>query len=278
MLKFSKKKIGIIGCGNMGHAIAERIKRKYNVYVFDKDKNKIQNSSGINIADNAKDLVNKTEIIILAVKPQDFDSVLDEIKDNVQDKLIVSIAAGITAEYIEKILGMARVIRVMPNIGVIVGKGVSFICKGSFANENDLRLSRKLFNSVGNSFVILEDLMNAATAVGGSGPGFWGYLFDKQPKEEWDKYKIEHFIPELTSAGISVGFDKKMAKLTGALVTVGSYATVCALHIAPLELAKKVASKGGTTEAGLEELEKGGSLTDAVKAALKRAKELSKRS
>lgn len=278
MLKFSKKKIGIIGFGNMGSAIAKRIKRKYRVYVFDKDKNKIQNFPGINIADNAKDLVNKTEIIILAVKPQDLDSVLDEIKDNVQDKLIVSIAAGITAGYIEKILGLARVIRVMPNIGVIVGKGVSFICKGNFAKENDLRLSRKLFNSVGKSFVIPEDLMNAATAVGGSGPGFWGYLFDKQPKEEWDKYKIEHFIPEFTSAGISVGLDKKMAKLTGALVTVGSYATVCALHIAPLELAKKVASKGGTTEAGLEELEKGGTLTDAVKAALKRAEELSKRS
>lgn len=276
MLKILRKKIGIIGFGNMGSAISERIKNKYRIYVFDKDKNKIQNLSDIKIADNIKDLVNKVDVAIIAVKPQDFDSVLNEIKDCVRDKLFISIAAGITTEYIEKVLGGVRVIRVMPNIAAIVGKSISYICKGDFAKKNDLNLSIKLFNSIGHSFIFPEDLMHAATGVGGSGPGFWGYLFDKQPVEEWGKYESNYFIPELTSAAISEGFDKKTARLTANLVTFAALSTVNALHITPAELVKKVASKGGTTEAGLEILEKGGSLAEAVKAAVKRAQELSK--
>ena len=275
MFKSLRKKVGVIGYGNMGSAIAERIKRKYRVYVFEKDKNKMRNLSDMEIADNVKDLVNKTDVVIIAVKPQDSDPVLNEIRDCVKDNLVISIAAGITTGYIEKVLGMVKVIRVMPNIGAIVGESISYICKGNYAKNNDLKLSVKLFDSIGHSFIFSEDLMNAATAVGGSGPGFWGYLFDKQPFEEWNKYKSNYFIPELTSAAISVGFDKKIARLTAGLVTVASSATVNALHITPTELAKKVASEGGTTEAGLAVLEKGGTLTDAVKAALRRAGELS---
>lgn len=276
MINFLRKKIGVIGYGNMGSAIAEQLKRKYRVYIFEKDINKRRNLSDSEIADNAKDLVNKTDVAIIAVKPQDFDSVLDEIKDCVKDNLVVSIAAGITTEYIEKILGKVRVIRAMPNIGAIVGKGISYICKGKYAKNNDLKLSVKLFDCIGHTFIFSEDLMNAATAVGGSGPGFWGYLFDKQPVEEWNRYKTDYFIPELTSAAISVGFDEKTARLTASFVTLASISASEALHITPAELSKKVASKGGTTEAGLEILEKGGTLTEAVKAAVNRARELSR--
>lgn len=276
MFKFFRKKIGVIGFGNMGSAIAERIKHKYQVYIFDKDKNKTGNFPGIEVADNVKDLANKSDIVIIAVKPQDFDSLLAEIRDCLKDKLVISIAAGITTGYIEKALGPARVIRVMPNIAAVAGKSISYVCRGRFAKDGDLNLSIRLFNCIGHTFVFSEDSMNAATAVGGSGPGFWGYLFGKKPTEEWDKYKSSYFIPELTDAAISVGFDKKEARLMATLVTAGSSAAVETLHITPVELAKKVASKGGTTEAGLEVLENGGTLTDAVKAAKKRAEELSK--
>lgn len=276
MFAFLRKKIGIIGYGNMGSAIAKGLQRKYRVYIFEKDVNKTRNLSGSQITDSEKSLVDKTDIVIIAVKPQDIDLVLKEIRDCVKDKLVISIAAGITTEYIEKALGKARVIRGMPNIGAVVGKSISYICKGKYTGNRDLRLSVKVFNCIGDSFIFPEDLMNAATAIGGSGPGFWGYLFDKQPPKEWDKYKADYFIPELTSAAYSVGFDKKTARLTAKSITFASLVTVSALHITPAELAKKVASKGGTTEAGLEVLEKGGTLTDAVKAAVKRAKELSR--
>lgn len=277
MFNFLKKKVGIIGFGNMGSALAERARHRYLISVFDKDKSKIQYLSGIQATNSIADLVSKVDAVVLAVKPQDFDAVLDELKGKADDKLVISIAAGIATKYIEKTLGMIRVIRVMPNIGAIVGQGVSFICKGGFAKTQDLKLSVKLFNSVGRSFIFSEDLMNAATAVGGSGPGFWGYLFDKRPTNEWDEYKSNYFIPELTSAAISVGFDKKTAKSTAYFLTVASISAAEALHITPAELTKKVASKGGTTEAGLEVLGKGGSLTDAVQAAYRRAEELTKR-
>lgn len=271
------KKIGIIGYGNMGSAIAERIKSKYRIFVFDKDANKLADLSNVDIASSGIELVNRVDVIILAVKPQDFEPLLEEIKDKVNNKLIISIAAGITTKYIENILGIVRVVRIMPNIGAIIGKSASYICQGRFSEAEDLELSIKIFNLIGHTFIVSEDLMHAATAIAGSGPGFWGYLFDKQPRDKWDDYKTNYFIPKLTAAAKSVGFDDKMAGLTADLVTRASASTLEALHITPGELTKKVASKGGTTQAGLIVLEKGGSLEDAVKAALKRAKELSKK-
>jgi pyrroline-5-carboxylate reductase len=134
------KKVGIIGFGNMGSAIAERIKSEYKVFVFDKDKERTTNLSGISVAENITDLLHKVDTVILAVKPQDIEALLKEIKDKVNNQLVISIAAGITTKYIEKILGMVRVIRVMPNIGVIVGKSIYYICKGEFAKEKDLKL------------------------------------------------------------------------------------------------------------------------------------------
>ena len=272
-----RKKIGIIGYGNMGSAIAERIKYKYCVYAFDKDANKLAGLSGIKISRSNVKLASRVDVVVLAVKPQDFEPLLKEIKDAVKDRLIISIAAGVTTKYIENILGAVRVIRVMPNIGAIVGEAISYICEGSFSKAKDLQLSKKLFNFIGHTFIIPEGLMNAATAVGGSGPGFWGYLFDKTPREKWDEYKKNNFIPELTSAAMSVGFDDEMASVTAGCVTIASISAAEALRISPADLAKRVASKGGTTEAGLEILQKGGSLTDAVKAAVKRAEELSRK-
>ncbi|MDD4954092.1 MAG: pyrroline-5-carboxylate reductase [Candidatus Omnitrophica bacterium] len=276
MFKFLRKKIGIIGCGNMGKAVAERTKSKYRVFIFDKDANKLANLSGIEIVKSNTELIRRVDVVILAIKPQDFLPLLEEIKDNLNGKLIISIAAGITTKYIENVLGAPGVIRVMPNIGAVVGKSVSYICKGSFAGARDLKLSIKIFNSIGHTFALSEELMNAATAVGGSGPGFWGYLFDKQPQAEWNKYKTDYFIPEFTSAAKSVGFNDEAARLAADCVTTSSISVTEALHITPGELAKRVASKGGTTEAGIEVLRNGGSLTDAVRAALKRAGELSR--
>lgn len=277
MFKFLRKKIGIIGYGNMGSAIAERIKHKYHVFVFDKDTDKIEKLLSIIAVDNIKDLMVKTDVVIIAVKPQDFDGVLNEIKNCIGDKLIISIAAGITTKNIENLLGKVRIIRVMPNIEAIIGKSLSYLCRGQFANWNDLKLSIKIFNSIGHSFIYSdESFMNVATAVGGSSPGFWGYRFNSIPRKEWKQYAKDEFIPEFISAAISVGTDEQEAKLTANWITWASIAAVEASHITPIQLTEKVASKGGTTQAGLEKLEKGGSLTDAFQAAVKRAQELSR--
>lgn len=260
----------------MGAAIALRAKSEFDITVFDKDNQKLSQAIGVKVASDLKDLLNKSEVVILAIKPQDFVVALTEIKDNVKDKLIISIAAGKRTKDIEDILGAVRVIRVMPNIAAIVGKSVSYICRGTFATESDWNLAAKVFDLIGHTFIISEDLMHAATAVGGSGPGFWGYLADKVTENERAKYESESFIPELTNAAVKIGLDKEMASLSAEFVVRGSSVTASALKITPLELAGRVASKRGTTEAGLEILKNGGTLTEAVEAAARRSEELSK--
>jgi pyrroline-5-carboxylate reductase len=273
----SKKKIGIIGYGNMGSAIAERIKSAYEVIVFDKDISKTKNLSDIKVATDTIDLAKRADVFVLAVKPQDFEGLLKEIKDYAKDKLIISIAAGITTSYIETRLNKARVVRVMPNLPARIGKGVSCLCKGRFSKENDIKLALRLFKLIGEVLVLSENMMDAATAISGSGPGFWSQAVENRPKREWKEYSKKTLIPEFSSAAISVGFNAKQARFLAEKTVWASFDTVNAWHIKPEEFKKLVASKGGTTEAGLKKLKRGGTLLDAVRAAIQRAKRLSLR-
>jgi pyrroline-5-carboxylate reductase len=273
----TRKTVGIIGFGNMGQAIAERIKSKYKVLVFDADKNKTKNPRGINIADNSVDLVNKVEIIILAVKPQDFDVVLNEIKGHLNDQLIISIAAGITTRYIEKFLGAQRVIRVMPNLPAKVEKGMSCLCKDRFASDEDLELAEEVFKRVGETLVINENMMDAATAVSGSGPGFFFSLVQGKTQKEIKKFATNVFLPILEQAAQDEGFDKNQAHILSATTTAGSLALLAVPGNSAEMLRIKVVSPKGTTEAGLKVLQNNPeNLPEAVKAAKKRAEELSK--
>lgn len=261
----------------MGSGIAEGIKSRYRVCVFDIDKNKINALKSIAFVDSLAELIRQSEIIILAAKPQDFDALLGEIRGCLLDKLIVSIAAGVTTGYIEKILGQVKVIRVMPNLAVKVGLSTTFICKGSFASSGDIKPVFKLFKYLGDVFIIPEDKMDAATAVAGSGPGFWCDLVKDIPREKWKKYSREYFIPQFSLAAEEAGFDRKDARRFAAATTLGALATVNALNLAPGELEEKIASKGGTTQAGLAALRNTGSLIEAVKAAVYRCRELTKK-
>ncbi|MCX5699340.1 MAG: pyrroline-5-carboxylate reductase [Candidatus Omnitrophica bacterium] len=277
MFNFLRKKIGIIGFGNMGQAIAERISSKYVVWVFEKDTAKTKGLTGITAASDIAQLLKQSQAIVLAIKPQDFEPVMAEIKDNLQDKLVISIAAGITTEYIQKVLGRVRVVRVMPNLAVKVGRSVTSICKGVFATDSDIKFVARLFKYLGKVFIFSEEMMDAATAIAGSGPGFWCDLVKDKPMDEWEQYNREYFIPELSLAAENLGFNKKKARLFSGLTTSATLLTVQALHIAPEALRDKIASKGGTTQAGLEALHNTGSLIEAALAAKKRAQELSKK-
>jgi pyrroline-5-carboxylate reductase len=178
-----KKKIGIIGFGNMGSAIAQRIKAKYKVFIFDKDKEKTKNLKDIKVTDTLVSLVEQSDVVILAVKPQDYDVVLHELKGIVKNKLIISIAAGIPTELIEKVLGNIRVIRAMPNLPARVGNGITYLCKGHFTRARDLRFAQLLFKNMGTTFIALEDIMSEVTAASGSGPGFWCHEVSGIPKD-----------------------------------------------------------------------------------------------
>lgn len=271
-----KKKIGIIGCGNMGSAIAERIKRKYRVFIFDKDREKTKNLKNITIADNIINLAEKVDVVILAVKPQDFDAVLNEIKDYTKDKLIISIAAGITTNYIEKVLPRVRIIRVMPNLPARIGKGMICLSRGKKASRKDLDFAQRLFHEVGKTMVIKEEMMDADTAISGSGPGFFYALVSGKDFVSAKKFAKKEFLPALSKAAESIGFNKRDARELASVTTQGSVKYLEKSGLDAQTLKKQVASKGGTTEAGLMVLKKGGSLEEAVEAALNRAEELSR--
>lgn len=274
-----EKRIGIIGFGNMGSAIAERLKSDYQIVVFDKDGNKTKNLLDINVADNVINLVNKVDGLILAVKPQDFDTVLDEIKGYIKDRLIISIAAGITTEYIEKSLGIVRVIKAMPNINVKIGLGVTCLSKGRFASGQDLDFAENLFDYMGETLRIEEGLMNAATAISGSGPA---YICDYIESKSLDPNNIsaklaQVFLNDFQRAAVSVGFSPEEAQVLVNTTFSGTINFLKKTNISPQELKKQVTSKGGTTEAALEVLHRRGSLEEAAKAAKSRAEELSKK-
>lgn len=260
----------------MGSAIAERLSAKYDVYAFDKDLTKIKNLSGFQACKDVKDLIDNTDTVILAIKPQDFASVLNEIKNQTKDQLIISIAAGITTQYIERFLDKVKVIRAMPNMPAKIGKGMTVICKGSSATEEDLGFAQQLFDYLGKTLILDEQMMAAATAISGSGPGYFFDLVQSKKLDEIKGFAKKIFIPALSKAAESLGFTPAEARLLSETTAIGSIILLEKTSATPLELKNQVASKGGTTEAGLEILHNGGSLEDAVKAAQERAKQLSR--
>lgn len=271
--------VGIIGYGNMGSSIAQRVKNQYKVYVFDKDKNITCGLKDIEALPSPKDLTTQAQIIILAVKPQDLDAVLNEIKDYAQGKTIISVAAGIPTAYIERVLGNVKVIRVMPNMGARIGKSVTCLSKGAFATEREFLYAQELFNLLGATRNIAEDLMNAVTAVSGSGPAYYFDMIEAGPQEYKNQPQkfLRDFIHLLAEAAEAVGFERREAKTLSTLTGNCAEALISETGLPPLQLIKQIASKGGTTEAALEVLHRGGSLKEAVQAALKRAQDLSRK-
>lgn len=277
-----KIKIGILGLGNMGSAIAARFADKgHELYAFDKDKTRLQDIGCIKVTDTLPELLSSTEITILAIKPQDFGTVLREIKENkdLDNKIIVSIAAGVTTAIIEEVLGSVRVIRVMPNLFAASGDGVCGICKGKYATEEDLSTIQSLLECLGKVIVVTEDKMDEITAVSGSGPGYLCYLV----KDDAPSKRIEHLdriIPFYEKkVAIECGFSQDEIKIvaTDTANTLKKYLTEHPDET-PKDFCDKVTSKGGTTEAAIDVLKNKGesALGEAIKAAKERAKELAK--
>ena len=272
------KNIGIIGFGNMGSAIAEQLKADYQIAVFDKDKNKTENLKGINVALGIAALIKQVDVVILAVKPQDFDVVLNELKTIIDGKLIISIAAGISTAYIEKVLGKVKVIRVMPNLPVKVKEGMSCLCKGKFVDGEDLEFAEDLFKRVGKTLIVdNEDMMDDVTAISGSGPGFLCDLVEGKSLKDIKDFTEHTFIPSLTATATNLGFSPRQAKILAEITGRGTVVYLEKEHLSPEEVKKQVTSKKGTTEAGLQELKHDiKNLSAAVRAAWQRAKELSR--
>ncbi len=257
------KTIGIIGFGNMGSALGLALKENgWQVNIYDKDRRRLKKKRHIVICKDSRDLIKKSPIVIVAVKPQDILPLLEETKNLISTckPLIISIAAGVSTSFFERRIKGLKIIRVMPNLAAKKRQSVSFVSKGKFAKSGDLALAGSIFTCVGSSFTIGEVFLDKATAISGSGPGY-----------------IYYFMECLYSSAVMLGFKKNIAKKMVILTFLGAVNLIKDENIDFSDWIQKVSSKGGTTEAALGLWEKKGLkklIQQGVNSAYSRAKEL----
>ena len=240
-------KLGFIGCGKMAGAIIKGIIKSNfikpeNILASKSNPNNLEKTSkelGIKITLNNKEVAEFGDIIFIGVKPNQVKNVLEEIKPLItQDKLIVSMAAGVKIADIENILPVAKVIRIMPNTPVIVNEGMTGICIGKWVNDKELEFVKKIFDATGQSVVIEESQIDIVTAISGSGPAFF--------------YKI---INDIAHAGEKLGLDYDKALLLSIQTAIGSAKMALNRNISMEELISNVATKGGCTRVGVDVME-----------------------
>jgi pyrroline-5-carboxylate reductase len=217
---------------------------------------------GITAGRSNRDAAAQAEVLLLCIKPQVMDWVLEEIAPAAdRSKLVVSIAAGVAISRIEKALtGGPRVVRVMPNTPALVLEGAAALSSGSRATQEDMVLVQQIFGAVGRAVVVDEKLMDAVTGLSGSGPA---YVFT--------------IIEALSDAGVKAGIPRQLSLELAAQTVLGAAKMVVETKEHPGKLRDMVTSPGGTTIAGLHELEKGrlrAVLMNAVEAAAARSREL----
>ena len=268
-------KLGFIGGGRMGEALIQGILKSgitapENILVTDPVAERrvfLQDTYAVKAFDSSDDATVWSEcgIVILAVKPQIMKDVLLGAKDRINDShLLISIAAGIQSSFIDANLAGSncRIIRVMPNTPAFVLEAASALSQGPRATHEDMDTAVTIFNSIGKSIILDEKYFDAVTGLSGSGPA---YLFA--------------FIEALIDAGLKVGLNRTDAELLVMQTVLGSIKLAMNSKEHPAQLRAMVTSPGGTTIAGLHELEAAGFngiIMDAVEAATERSKELGK--
>lgn len=258
--------LGVIGGGFMAQAIVKgAILKKYlradEILVSEPDAGRrtVFSDLGIGVCCDNCEAAESCDYLLLAVKPQVFPVVAEEIKRNALPVLI-SIMAGKTRERIRHATGAQKIARIMPNLPCSVGAGMAGM-DTSWLSESEATFVRGLFQAVGEVVEVKEDLLNAVTGVSGSGPAYV-YLFYRS----------------LVQAGVSQGLNEEQAAKLTAQTIIGGMEMLRVSGKSPDELIAAVSSKGGTTLAALDSFAKddfSGSVERAVAAAVQRAKELS---
>jgi pyrroline-5-carboxylate reductase len=252
--------IGCIGGGNMGSAILSGLAKninKDNIICFDKDNSRlesIKSGLGIKISNSAVDLTASSDVIILAVKPDVVRPVLLEIKNNISKKFVISVAAGISINTINEIIESPKnIVRVMPNTPALIGEGMSVISPGKDTDNKLLAISEEIFSYLGKVLILPEKLMDAVTAVSGSGPAY-GFTL----------------IQAMVDGGVKIGLPRDKATILAAQTILGAAKMVLDSKDDPITLRGKVTSPGGTTIEAVHILERAGFsgiVMDAIEAA-----------
>lgn len=265
-------KIGFIGGGKMATAIIKGIINsglysKDNILVSDKCMealNILKNNYGVQITQDNSEVVKFADVVLFAVKPFVLRGVLNEIKTFVTPKhTILSIAAGISISTIEEILGNVPVVRIMPNTPALVNAGMSAVCKGNFADENNIKTAISILKNVGEVVETEEKYIDIITAVSGSSPAFYYYI-----------------INEIAKAGEKLGLDYNTALKLSAQTALGSAKMIMETGVSPEQLIINVTTPGGCTAVGndvLKENKVSEILFDTIEKTAQKAHELGKK-
>jgi pyrroline-5-carboxylate reductase len=264
------RKIGMLGTGNMASALvrgllSSKTLRPDQIRGSDVRADhllELEKKYGIQTTTSNSELLAWANVVVLAVKPQVIDRVLDQVAgDFNSDTLVISVAAGVPIRSIEaRLPDGARVLRAMPNTAAIALAGATGVAPGSRATPEDVQFTQALFDAVGRTVVLDESLIDAVTGLSGSGPAY-----------------VMLIIEALADGGVKVGLHRETALLLAAQTVYGSAKLLLETGEHPGRLKDMVTSPGGTAIAGLHTLESGGlrrTLIDAVEVATKRAVEL----
>jgi len=265
------KKIGFIGAGNMGGAILGGIlnsKMIDNNHIIasaksDRTIEKIKNDYNVNVTKDSKEVVEFSDLIVIGVKPDIYDEILEEIKDLINDKIIITIAAGKTIEAMEKIIGDdKKIVRTMPNTPSLVGEGMTSLSPNKNISEEELSFVKSIFDSLGKSEVVKEDLIHAVIGASGSSTA---YAF--------------MFIEAIADGAVRAGMPRDKAYTFAAQGVLGAAKMVLDTGKHPGELKDMVCSPGGTTIEAVKVLEEEkfrGAVLKAIDSCVKKSIEMSK--
>ena len=266
-------RIGLIGAGNMGSAIlrgmiAADYLRQSDVAVYDTSRRKLEELShelpGVTYVEDAAELADICEMVILAVKPQYLRDVIEDIRETIQGKAVISIAAGWTVAMLEEALEgtEATCLRVMPNTPAMVGEGMTAICDDSTFSKEDFAFAKGIFDACGRTVILPERLFDGAIAISGSSPA---YVF--------------MMIEAMADAGVKEGIPRTCAYEMAAQALLGSALMVLQSGTHPASLKDAVCSPGGTTIEAVEMLEKRGfraAIMEAMGACAEKSRNMSK--
>ena len=260
---------GFLGFGKMASALVQGMLqaeacKPHQIIVVNRHPETIQEDVekyGLALAPSPRKLVQQAETIVLGTKPADSVQLLRDVRQDLDGKLLISVAAGITLQDLQEAAGhRTRVIRAMPNTPSLVKRGATAYAVGDHATAEDAEIAEKLFTSVGLVFRVREPVLNAVTGLSGSGPA---YVFT--------------FVEALADGGVMMGLPRDIALELAIQTVLGSAEMIRSTKRHPAELREMVASPGGTTMAGIESLEAHGlryTIMSAVRAASERAREL----
>lgn len=265
-------KILIIGGGNMGLTYAQSFLRSHictteNMMILEKSPEKAAQLAQKNIGTvygKAEDCLNGADLIILAVKPQDASALFESVRPLIDpQQVFLSIMAGVKIESIQEGLGASKIVRAMPNLPAQIGQGMTVFTSSDEVTRIELVMVQNLLNTTGKAiYAESEAAIDAATAISGSGPAY-----------------VWFFMHALMQSAQDMGFSYSESELLVSQTILGTMELYAANDYTAEEWIRKVASKGGTTEAALAAFEQSrlfGSIKDGAKAALNRAIELGK--